>query len=150
MIKKLIIVLAVALLAWGAWTYFTKGREVCTVTLSSGETKEQSAREIRDIYENDGYNWGFYKGRSVKTTGKITKIDPGMSSFRIDPDYNKAYYTVTVGTGIKLLVVNDQLHGFAVGEKVTVSGVLADGIDTDYLYISGVDAENCLTLAPES
>ncbi len=150
MIKKLIIVLAAALLAWGAWTYFVKGREVCTVTLESGEIKEQTARELREIYEKDGYNWGFYKGSQITATGKITKIDPGMALFRIDPDYNKAYYTVTIGTGMKLLVINEQLDGYAVGENVTFNGVLADGIDTDHLYISGVGVENCLTPANES
>lgn len=150
MIKKLFIVLVVALLAWGGWTYFVKGREVCTVTMKSGEIKEQKARDIREIYKKDGYNWGFYKGSQITATGKITKIDPGMATFRIDPDYNKAYYTVTIGKGMKLLVVKEQLDGLAVGDEVIFNGLLADGIDTDYLYISGVDVENCLTLATEA
>ena len=93
---------------------------------------------------------GFYKGSQITATGKITKIDPGMATFRIDPDYNKAYYTVTIGKGMKLLVVKEQLDGLAVGDEVIFNGLLADGIDTDYLYISGVDVENCLTLATEA
>ena len=149
MIKKLLVLVLLGALAFGIYYFVTMGNELCTVTLKSGEVKQMKAGELRSVYAKDSYNWGNYMGGHIQGTGKITRIEFGSENFRSGVEPNQLYYTVSIGSCMKLLVSADQIEGFAVGDRVNFEGVLSDGVRSWYLYVLGTQVETSLTLAPE-
>lgn len=148
MIKKLIFLAIVALLIWGVWFFFLSARDECTVTLASGVQEQMTVREIRSVYAKDAYNWGMYNGCDITGKGKIEEITNGADDFKSELPYNVVYYTVRVGTGLKLLVTGDQMDGFAVGDKVSFSGTLTTGTNELFVYVMGKKDEPCMVRLP--
>lgn len=144
MIKKLLILGVVALIIVGAWYLLSISTDKCTVTLKTGEQEEMSVREIRSIYAKDAYNWSSYSGCRITGEGKITGIDAGCEDFRNEMPYDVVYYTVKIGNGIKFLVTAEQMNGFAVGDKVSYSGVLTAGTGKLHVYVLGTEEETAM------
>ena len=136
MIKKLIaLVVFLAVLA-GIWYFvISPSGDECTVSLTTGEQKTMSVRELRKIYAKDAYNWSNYGGCKVTGEGKITKVEAGCDDFKSELPYDKVYYTVSVGNGVKLLVTADQMDGFAQGDEVFYTGKLTSGNGKLHVYV---------------
>ena len=138
MIKKLIALAVFAAVLLGIWYFvLSPSGDECTVTLKTGEMKTMSVRDLRKIYAKDAYNWSNYGGCMVSGEGKITKVESGCDDFKSELPYDKVYYTVSIGNGVKFLVTAEQMDGFAQGDKVFYTGKLTTGNGKLHVYILG-------------
>ena len=145
MIKKLIALALIVAVIFGVWYFIlSPGKDTCTVMMKTGEQETMSVRDLRKIYSKDAYNWSHYSGCEVSGEGTITEVESGYEDFRIEPDFNTVYYTVSIGNGIKFLVTGDQMNGFATGDKVSYTGVLASGNGKLHIYIVGTEEETAM------
>lgn len=165
MIKKIILLLLIALLFWAGYLFFFTGKETCTLTLVSGETKEMTARELSDIHKKDSYNWKTYEGAKITGTGKITKIEDILVSTLgaelsalFGSQSAEALYYVSVGNDLCIIVRENQLEGFQTGDEIRFTGTVTGlsmntegllqnvvGIGSGTVYIQGTGEDKCLT-----
>jgi len=124
------------------------GNEKCTLTLTNGETKTMTAKELKEISANDRYTWQNYKGATISGTGKIEKIDFGSGQFE-GIAYSKVYQgeetlyryvTITIGKHIQVLMLQEAFSGFAVGDNVRFEGIIGEGTFDSVIYVRGAES----------
>lgn len=124
------------------------GNEKCTLTLTNGETKTMTAKELKEISSTDSYNWQNYKGAAISGTGKIKKIDFGSGQFK-GIAYSKVsqgeetlyrYVTIAIGDYIEVLMLQEVFSGFSVGDTVRFEGVIGEGSFDSIIYVMGTES----------